>query len=95
MHRPERRNRNIGTASSGYKKSNWMRVPESWTDKHGDMSAFWSRVSLDNIETFPIQGETVSILYETLRVGYTYGSSPADVIHICKKSCQTTQAAQT
>ena len=70
MHRPERRNRNIDTASSGSKKSNCMRVPESWADKHGDQSAFWSRISPDHIETFRIQDETVTILYETPRVGH-------------------------
>lgn len=80
--RPERRNRNIGKSWSGYSKSNDMRVPESWQDKHGNYSMFYERLetTIENDATIGVFD--VKVLYEEPREGYSYGCTPADVIKV-------------
>ncbi|MEM6890148.1 MAG: hypothetical protein AAF636_18735 [Pseudomonadota bacterium] len=80
--RPERRNRNIGTKSSGYSKSNDMRIPESWLDKYGNCSLFWSRVELDYVQEVSIGNFRVKILYDKPHEGCSYGCSPADAVKL-------------
>ncbi|MEM8689014.1 MAG: hypothetical protein AAGF81_16905 [Pseudomonadota bacterium] len=78
--RPERRNRNIGTSSSGFSKANDMRIPHSWKDKHGHYSFFFERLDADYKQELNLKGNRLRILYERPRDGFTYGCSPADVI---------------
>ena len=80
--RPERRNRNIGTSWSGYSKSNDMRVPESWQDKHGNYSMFYERLEAAKEQEIAIGNFKVKILYEEPREGFTYGCTPSDVTKI-------------
>lgn len=85
MRRPERRNRSIGISLAGYKKSNWMRVPESWRDKHGEPTLFWSRVEPSYVEKCSIGKTETTFLYEAPRNGFAYGCSPSDVSIILNK----------
>jgi len=80
--RPERRNKNIGTKSSGYSQSNDMRIPESWMDKHGNYSLYFERLDLAYQEDVKIADFELKILYETPKENFTYGCSPADIIKI-------------
>lgn len=80
--RPERRNRNIGTKNSGYSKSNDMRIPESWQDKHGNYSLYYERLELAYAEEVSIGDFQTKVLYEKPHDGFSYGCSPADVIKL-------------
>ena len=80
--RPERRNRNIGTKSSGYSKSNDMRIPESWQDKHGNYSLYYERLELAYVEEVSIGNFQTKVLYDKPHDGFSYGCSPADVIKL-------------
>jgi len=82
--RPERRNRNIGTSWSGYSKSNDMRIPESWQDKHGNYSMFYERLEAAKEQEATIGDFKLKVLYEEPREGFTYGCTPADVIKILR-----------
>lgn len=78
--RPERRNRNIGTKSSGYSMSNDMRIPASWLDKHGNYSHYYERLELAYAKEASIGDFNIKILYEEPNEGFSYGCSPADII---------------
>lgn len=80
--RPERRNRNIGTKSSGFSKSNDMRIPQSWIDKHGHCSFYYERLDITNAEEVLIGDHRLKVLYELPRKGFSYGCSPADAVRI-------------
>lgn len=80
--RPERRNRNIGTKCSGYSKSNDMRIPENWMDKHGNFSLYYERLELAYVEEVSIGGFQTKVLYEKPHDGFSYGCSPADIIKL-------------
>ena len=82
MRRPELRNRNIGTASSGFKHRNIMAIPESVLDRLGKDSRYYERVKLDHVHHFEIGTNELTVLYENLRPGYSYGCTPADVAHL-------------
>lgn len=82
--RPERRNRNIGTSWSGYSKSNDMRVPESWQDKHGNYSMFYERIEAAEEQEVTVGDCQIIVLYEEPREGFTYGCTPSDVIRVLK-----------
>lgn len=82
MRRPERRNRNIGTASSGFKQQNEMRIPQSVSDKFGQDTQYYERVSLDRIEQFEIGQKKLTVLIENPRKGFSYGCTPKDVAHL-------------
>ena len=80
--RPERRNKNTGTKVSGYSKSNDMRIPESWLDKHGVCSFYYERLGQSHETEVTIAGFQLRLLYESPLDGFTYGCSPADVIYL-------------
>ncbi len=80
--RPERRNRNIGTNSSGYSKSNDMRIPESWQDKYGNYSLYYERLELAYVREVLIGDFQTKILYDKPHDGFSYGCSPTDVIKL-------------
>ncbi|WP_346894461.1 hypothetical protein [uncultured Roseibium sp.] len=80
--RPERRNRNIGTALSGHGQSNRMRIPESWQDSNGNFSCYYERIRPDFVKDYQIGDDTIKILYERPSEGFSYGCSPEDVIHL-------------
>ncbi len=82
--RPERRNRKIGTESSGFSKSNDMRIPQSWQDKHGNYSLYYERLELAHVEEVSIGKFEIKILYEKPYDGFTYGCSPTDIIKLLK-----------
>lgn len=77
--KPERRNRNIGTKKSGHPKSNDMRIPESWRDKHGNYSLYYERLELPHMARVSIGDGEIKILYDKPHDGFSYGCSPADV----------------
>ncbi|EEA92447.1 conserved hypothetical protein [Pseudovibrio sp. JE062] len=89
--RPERRNRNIGTSWSGYSKSNDMRVPESWQDKHGNYSMFYERLKTTDTQEIDIGGFKIRALYEEPREGFTYGCTPLDVSKLLRSSINLSQ----
>ncbi|WP_141401308.1 hypothetical protein [Cohaesibacter gelatinilyticus] len=82
--RPERRNRRIGTKSSGYSQSNDMRIPSSWCDKTGKLTLFHELLERPYEMEAIIYGCDITILYETPKEGFSYGCSPADVIKLLK-----------
>ena len=77
--RPERRNRKIGTKSSGFSKSNDMRIPESWLDKHGNYSLYYERLEAPQVEHLKVGDRDLVGLYETPHEGFSYGCSPSDI----------------
>lgn len=80
--RPERRNRNIGSKSSGYSKSNDMRIPESWVDKYGNYASYYERVNAAHFDEVLFGRFHVKVLYEQPHDGFSYGCSPADIIKL-------------
>ncbi len=80
--RPERRNRNIGTAASGHGQSNKMTIPNSRFDRFGMDTVFQERVKPTRVETIEIGGNSLTVLYEEPRPGFTYGCSPKDIAHL-------------
>lgn len=82
MRRPERRNRNIGTGSSGFKRQNKMAIPESVLDRFGKDSRYYERLMPDRVEHFEIGRHSLTILYENPGSGYSYGCTPNDVAHL-------------
>lgn len=59
-----------------------MRIPESWLDKHGNVSSYFERLDVDEERDVTIGDHHLKILYENLRQGFTYGCSPPDVIKV-------------
>ena len=90
--RPERRNRNIGTKSAGYSKSNDMRIPESWLDKHGNCSLYYERIELPQVEEVTINSFQLKLLYEEPHEGFTYGCSPEDVKRLLSSAAEMVPA---
>ncbi len=88
IRRPERRNRKIGTAASGYGQSNKMTIPNSRLDRFGIDSLYQERIRPELVEKVKIGSSDVSllnevtILYEKPRPGFTYGCTPKDVVHL-------------
>ena len=80
--RPERRNRNIGTAASGHGQSNKMTIPNSRLDRFGMETVFQERVKPARVETIEIGGNSLTVSYEEPRPGFTYGCSPKDIAHL-------------
>ncbi len=80
--RPERRNRNIGEAWSGYSNSNDMRIPVSWQDKYGNYSLFFERLEVTKKLTANIGDRQLEVLYEEPHDEFSYGCSPPDVIKL-------------
>ncbi|WP_346912378.1 hypothetical protein [uncultured Roseibium sp.] len=80
--KPERRNRNIGTAASGHGQSNRMRIPESRQDSSGNWSSYYERIRPDFVKDYRIGDDTIKILYEKPRDGFSSGCSPEDVVHL-------------
>lgn len=90
--RPERRNRNIGTKSSGYSKSNDMRIPESWLDKHGNCSLYYERLEPAHVKEVTLGEFHLKILYEKPQEGFSYGCSPPDIIKLLTLVAKTIPA---
>jgi hypothetical protein len=82
--RPERRNRNIGTGKSGRSRSNDMRIPESWLDKHGNCLLFYERLDHPDVEDVVIGKASVRFLADEPHAGYSHGCTPADVIKLLR-----------
>lgn len=80
--RPERRNRNIGTAASGHGQSNRMTIPNSRLDRFGMETVYQERIKPTHVETVEIGNSSLVVLYEEPRPGFTYGCSPGDVTHL-------------
>lgn len=80
--RPERRKRRIGTKASGFSKSNDMRIPESWLDRHWNCSLYYERLEAPLVEGIKIGEHKMIVLYETPREGFSYGCSPADLMKL-------------
>lgn len=80
--RPERRNRNIGTAAAGHSKLNDMRIPEAWRDRNGSCSRFYERLDVVSKQRFAIEDFELTVLYEQPAEGCTYGCTPLDVVNL-------------
>lgn len=80
--RPERRNRNIGTAASGHGQSNRMTIPNSRLDRFGMDTVYQERVKPTLVEIVEVGSNSLVVLYEEPRPGFTYGCSPRDVTHL-------------
>lgn len=80
--RPERRNRKIGTPAAGYSKQSDMRIPQSWPDRHGHFSAYYEWAEPDFAQKVVITGKPVLFIFEVPREGFTYGCTPADILHL-------------
>lgn len=80
--RPERRNRKIGTAASGYGQSNKMKIPESWVDSTGRCTCYYERIQADFTGEYAIGERRIKVFYEKPWGGFSYGCSPEDVVHV-------------
>lgn len=80
--RPERRNRRIGTKASGFSKSNDMRIPVTWLDKHGNGSLYFERLEKPSFQRVKVGDNHVKVLFEAPRAGFSYGCSPADIVKL-------------
>ncbi len=78
--RPERRNRKLGTANSGWRKQNRMVVPNSRHDEF----AFYERLGRHTVSNKILYNQEVTVLEEPARAGSTYGCSARDVLHVLK-----------
>ena len=90
--RPERRNRNIGTKRSGHSKSNDMRIPETWLDKHGNCTLYYERLGPAHIDEVTVGDSHLSVLFERPLEGFSYCCSPADVIRVLTLAAQSLPA---
>jgi hypothetical protein len=90
--RPERRNRKIGTKSSGFSEPNDMRIPESWLDKHGNYSPYYERLEEPQVEQVAIAGHQLTVLHEAARDGFSFGCSPSDVMKLLASISKLTPA---
>jgi len=84
MKRPERRNRKIGTKSSGFKHRNDMTIPERFLDQFGNNTRYYERAKADRVYQFKIGTQIITILYENPRLGHSYGCTPYDVEHLMR-----------
>jgi len=75
---PIRRNRNIGTAKSGYSQNNKLVIPSKWID----FRVFWERLNSPVIYPIKIQGHELTMLIEAPKEGYVHASTPSDIIEI-------------
>ncbi len=82
--RPDRRNRRLGTSSSGYRKQNDMRIPKSWMDRHGNVSLFYERIEPAYFAQESVGGFELKLFYELPRDGFTYGCSPPDALKVLR-----------
>jgi len=82
-YRPERRNRKIGTSSSGFKHRNKFDIPgeQVWSDRHGFEIKFYENLKPTFVLSVDFLSE-LKILYESPRDGSTDGCEPADVVKI-------------
>jgi len=87
--RPERRNRQIGTSSSGYRRPNDMRIPESWMDRHGNFSIYYERVEPAYFSEEKVGRFDLKVLYEPPGNGFSYGCSPTDVLKVLRAAAPT------
>lgn len=78
--RPERRNRTIGTVSSGFRRRNDLRIPESWAD--GDERRFYERVDGANWSAAKVGGRDIAIAFASPNPGFSYGCTPQDVLRL-------------
>ncbi|BAZ13404.1 hypothetical protein NIES4071_52430 [Calothrix sp. NIES-4071] len=82
MNRPgwnsQRRNRNIGTAKSGYGQNNRMCIPERWADGH----LFYER--LDNLVAFSriVGDHKITMLVEPVQAGFLHACTPDDIVKV-------------
>lgn len=75
---PVRRNRNIGTDKSGYKKQNDFQIPNP------NGSSCFENINQFNIENRNINGRTFHFIIENLKRSYIYSCSVDDVAEILK-----------
>lgn len=80
MRNPTRRNRNIGTAKSGYSKDNKLVVPSKWAD----YKVFWERLSDPVMYPISINNHEITMFVEPVRDGYVHASTPADIVSVLK-----------
>lgn len=80
--RPERRNRNIGTAAAGHGQNNKMRIPLSGFDGFGGEVSYYERVTPKYVVNAQIGSSKIAVMYEEPRKGFTYGCTPKDVIRM-------------
>lgn len=75
---PTRRNRNIGTAKSGYSQNNKLVIPERWID----FKIFWERLTKPVVCPIEIKGHCITMLIERPKAGSVHASTPQDIIRV-------------
>jgi len=80
MRNPTRRNRNIGTAKSGFSKNNRHKIPQRWSDDR----IFWEKLSDLVICPISIYGHDISLIVEPPRQGSIHASTPQDIIRVLR-----------
>lgn len=80
MRNPTRRNRNIGTAKSGFSKNNKHKVPERWSDDR----IFWEKLSDPVICPISIYGHEMTMMVEPPRDGSIHACTPQDIIRVLR-----------
>lgn len=66
-----------------------MRIPESWMDRHGNVSIFYERLEPDYFAEEKVDRCDLKILYEAPRNGFSYGCSPPDVLKVLRAAGST------
>ena len=90
--RPERRNRTIGTAAAGRSRSNRMSIPDSNVDRQGRSTFYYERISNYQVLGKTVGSTDLTVIYEKPRDGFSYGSTPADVIRLLSSASKHVSA---
>lgn len=61
-----------------------MRIPESWMDRHGNVSLLYERIEPAIFIERDVGGSNLKVFFEEPRDGFTYGCSPTDVLAVLK-----------
>jgi hypothetical protein len=77
-----RRNRNIGTAKSGYGQNNKMQIPEHWIG--GKWILFHEQLDNPVALTRTIGNRDITILVEPVRSGFFHACTPDDIVRVLR-----------
>lgn len=57
-----------------------MRIPESWVDKHGNVSFYFERIEPAYFAEEKVGHSHLKLIYETPYSGFSYGCTPPDIL---------------
>jgi hypothetical protein len=72
---PQRRNKNIGTAKSGFGQDNRMNIPESWSDHR----VYWEKLEKPVAVICSVGGCEFTILVEPVQPRFVHSCTPGDI----------------